>query len=263
MSLIDSYIETIKKELAEHNNDQIIQKNEELLSQKVGEISKTDSFFTLPLKNILSIVSKIDFSLVENNFECITNIIENFIKNHPNEEKEAIQFLNVFNVDSIESIDMQEIVSIFKLFPFSSLCSKLVQTYSNQQKDLDFDFEYENTRLQNQITELNEKLHKHYDTEKVFKPITSLPFFHTKDIFHAVWECNLNDVQYFIEIGKVNPNKFNKGKTPLMYAACNGNIPIIRYLVEKVGADVNLIEGKELRRAIDLAGQSGQIPAIQ
>ena len=59
-------------------------------------------------------------------------------------------------------MQMQELVSIFKFFSFSSLCSKLVQIDSNQRKDPEFDFEYEITRLQNQITELNEKLHKHY-----------------------------------------------------------------------------------------------------
>ena len=142
MPNIDSYVESIKKELAEQNNDEIIQKNEELLSQNVEEISNSDSFFSLPIKNILSIISKIDFSLVENNVKCITDIIRSFIKNRSNEEKEAIQLLNVINVDSI-NMQMQDIVSIFKLFPFSSLCSKLVQLYSNQQKDVEFDYEYE------------------------------------------------------------------------------------------------------------------------
>ena len=209
-------------------------------------------------------MSKIDFSLVENNIECITNIIGNFIKNHTNEEKEAIQFLNFINVDSID-MEMQEFISIFKLFSFSSLCSKLVQIYSNQQKELECDFEYEISCLQNQITELNEKLYKHYDEEKVFKPIITLPYFHTPNIFQSIWECNLNDVQYFIEICKDDPNKFHNGRTPLMYAACNGNIPIIRYLVEKAGADVNLVvEGDPFyREAIHLAAQNGQIPALQ
>ena len=69
MSKIGSYVNAINKELAEHNNNEIIQKNEEILLQNVEEFSKTDSFFSLPIKNILSIVSKIDFSLVEDNIE--------------------------------------------------------------------------------------------------------------------------------------------------------------------------------------------------
>ena len=263
MPVVDLYVDELKKELAANNNPNIINKNEELLSQHAEELTKSESFFSLPLNIILSIVSKIDFSLIDNSCECIVEIIKNYIKNNQDNQKDAIQFLNFINVDSIE-IGIQECISIFNLFPFSSICSKLTQIYSNQQKDLDFDFQYENDKLKQQIDDLKGKILQHYNKETVFRPVTNKSCYHSKNIFHAVWESNLIDLQYYIEQLGHSPDEIYEEKSLLMYAACSGNIPIIRYLVEKAGANLKLTEsGYEARMAIHFAASSGQIPALQ
>ena len=85
------------------NQNDTISKFEEISSENVEEISKNDSFFNLPLKNIFSSISKVEFNKIEENakiIQIIQNIVKNLIKKH-SEEKETILILQNLNITTI------------------------------------------------------------------------------------------------------------------------------------------------------------------
>ena len=56
-----------------------------MLSENVEELSKNENFFHLPLKNIFSVISRIDFNSIDefdDGFEILQNIIRNTIQEH-------------------------------------------------------------------------------------------------------------------------------------------------------------------------------------
>ena len=98
-----SFIEIVKQlsdEIKGKNRKDKILSYEELLSKEIEELSKCECFFNLPLNNIFSVISKVDFSENDNMVELIQNIIKNMIQAHY-EEKETILILQNINTNTI------------------------------------------------------------------------------------------------------------------------------------------------------------------
>ena len=55
-------VEKLKKEINERNRKDAIDNLEEMLSENVEELSKNEKFFYIPLKNIFSVISKVNFN---------------------------------------------------------------------------------------------------------------------------------------------------------------------------------------------------------
>ena len=85
-------VEKLKKEINKRNRKDAIDNLEEMLSENVEELSKNEKFFYIPLKNIFSVISKVNIKSIDesgNGFEILQNIIKNTINAHY-EEKETL-----------------------------------------------------------------------------------------------------------------------------------------------------------------------------
>ena len=88
---------------------------EKQLSKNIDELSKNENYFNLPLNNIFSVISKVDFNEIEESdkkIEIIQNIFKNLIIQHF-EEKETILILQNLNLATI-SFSFEEIFSILE-----------------------------------------------------------------------------------------------------------------------------------------------------
>ena len=99
-SSINSIIEKLENEIKGENREEIInQYEQDILREDIEEISNNEKFFSLPLQNIFSIISKIDFNAIKEKevngelnmftIEIIQNIIKNLMNAH-SEEKETV-----------------------------------------------------------------------------------------------------------------------------------------------------------------------------
>ena len=92
---VKKIVKQLEEEIQKPNTKEAIQILEEQLSKEIEELSKDENFFILPLKNIFSVISKIDFNEIkeeeeENNnkiIEIIQNIIKNIINKHFQEKE--------------------------------------------------------------------------------------------------------------------------------------------------------------------------------
>ena len=92
---IQEIVQKLEEEIKDKNRKGVINEYETKLSKKIEELSKNENFFNLPLKNIFSVISKVDFNEIEESEE-ITGTLQNIIKNTINkhfEEKETILIL--------------------------------------------------------------------------------------------------------------------------------------------------------------------------
>ena len=92
---IEQILIKLENEIKGECKKEVINTYEDLLSEEIEELSTNDFFFHLPLNNIFSVISKVDFSEIEENdktIEIIQNIIKNIINKHF-EEKETILIL--------------------------------------------------------------------------------------------------------------------------------------------------------------------------
>ena len=159
---MNEFNEFVKKleEVNGKNDETVIKSYEIELSKNIEELSNNENFFNLPLKSILSIISKVDFSKFPDNIkikEIIQNIIINLIDKHFN-EKETILILQNLNIETIP-FSYEEIFSILELI---TNCPVLVN-FCNFYKDqiiLPFkDYEYEIQQKNKEIEKLKQKIH--------------------------------------------------------------------------------------------------------
>ena len=108
-------LQKLEEEIKGENRNDTVSSFEQLLSENVEELSKNDFFCNLPLKNIFSVISKVDFNEIEENdkiIQIITSIIKNIIKKY-SEEKETILILQNLNLTTI-SFSCEELFSILE-----------------------------------------------------------------------------------------------------------------------------------------------------
>ena len=74
---VDQIVEKLKKEINQRNRKDVIFNIEEMLSENVEELSKNEKFFYILLKNIFSVISKVNFNSIDESddgFEILQNI---------------------------------------------------------------------------------------------------------------------------------------------------------------------------------------------
>ena len=262
MKLLNDIVKQIDKELKGKNRKDIIESYEKLLIENVEELSTNTNFFNLPLTNIFSVISKIDFNDIgENNkiIEIIQNIIKNTIEKHFN-EKETILILQNINTNS-NSLSEEEIVSILELITNCPILYKLCELFKNSFILPYRDYEYEIKQKDEEIKKLtkkilqfqryfNKNIEKQDDNSNITFPIKEKPKDFQPNIHIACKEGDLLSVQWLIEQEKINPNikveqtsiKLNLffGDTPLIIAARNDHLHIVQYLIEKQNVDLNI-----------------------
>ena len=93
---IEHIVRKLVHEINGKNRNDSIETLEEILSESVEDFSKNQNFFHLPLSNIFSIISRINFNSLDENDDILGilhNIISNTVKAHST-EKETLLLLH-------------------------------------------------------------------------------------------------------------------------------------------------------------------------
>ena len=140
---VEQVVEKLKNEINERNRKDIIDNLEEMLSENVKEISKNENFFQLPLKNIFSVISKINFNSIgesDDRYEILQNIIKNTINSHY-EEKETLLILQNVDISQL-SLSYEKIISILGLFTNCPILKQFYNLHNEKQQLPENDYEY-------------------------------------------------------------------------------------------------------------------------
>ena len=235
---MNAIIKKIHEEINGQKREDVLQFCEQVLNDNFEETATTLSFFKLPLEIIFSVISKQDFSDVENIDKLIQAFIKNTINAHE-KEKETIFLLHHLNTKDCY-FSLEQCVNILSSFKNVDLCTKLGRAFAEEYKDIDFDFEFQLQQKDKEIEELKRKIL----CELKFPPIKERPVDFQPDIFTAAKEGKLTSVQYIIEHEGIDKNLKDKyGETPLHIACRYGYIEIVEYLIEKAGANKEEVNG--------------------
>ena len=223
---------------------------EKEVAEEIEDSIASDSFFKLPLENIFSIVSKIDFLDVEDYSNLLKNIIKGTIKEHEN-DKDNLFLLYHIKAKGNKTVKLEECIEILQCFKNIELFSLLNDKYNEKNSTPEFDKDYEIIQQKEaEINELKKQLKRLQQNETLgkeleqnFPPIQKKPMFHEPDLFKAVIKGKLDSVQYLIEKQGVEinqqatkddeKNNINKGETALHIALKNNQEKIAKYLLLK------------------------------
>ena len=269
-----SFAQTVKKleeEIKGNNRKEDIESYEKELSKSVEELSKNEDFYNLPLINIFSVISKVNFNEIDENdkiLKIIQNIIKNIIKKHF-QEKETILILQNLNVKTI-SFSYDEIFSLLELIKNCPILVKFCHLHNDIDKEVDLDFDYELEQKDKEIEKLKQEINDNFDF--VFHPTSEKPKDYEPDIFKACKEGKMPSVYWLIEKEKEDQNKkveeehrllnIYKNDTPIHIASQNGHLLIVQYLIEKQNVDKD-IKGHSNRTPLHYASQGGHLPIVE
>ena len=100
---ITSAIKQISKEVKGARRKDVFDDLEDILVQNIEETSNIEDFFKLPLVNLLSIISKVDFTLISDKMKVLKilqNFVQKSVKAH-DEEKETKLLLQNIDITNI------------------------------------------------------------------------------------------------------------------------------------------------------------------
>ena len=156
---INQIVDALREEINGENRREVINELEEDLARKIKELSVYKDFFNLPLNNILSCISKVEFDFLEDDmFETLKNIISNTISAH-SAEKETILLLQYIRFEPC-LLDYDKISTILGLFNNCPLLVHLWDLYYEQTYELPIvNYDYEIMRLSKKIEKRTKKNH--------------------------------------------------------------------------------------------------------
>ena len=255
------------KELLEaisSNSKAKIDEAEKILVKNIRKISKESDFYKLPIGNIVSIVSKIDFAYECNVVKILQRIIENTTKNYPNE---SILLLPFIKENYLESLQIDECMTLLKSFTSCPLCLKLNQLFEYEKsllkRDIEYEKAYDEEKMKKEEQRRKENI-KIFELPNPFKfySLNSLPDDYEEDIFKAIEMAKLTSIRWNIEKRGYDVNmKDDMGRSLLHLAARQGFLDIVQYLISK-GADIS-IRNKTMNTPLHWAIRYGQIHAVQ
>ena len=258
-----------ENEIREQNRIDNINNLENILSENIQELSTNQKFFNLPLINIFSVISKANFDEIEESEDKILAIIQNIIKNiieKHSKEKETILILQNINKTSFS---YEEILSLLELITNCPILVDFCKLYKEQKQLPEKDYEYEiNQKKKNkEINHLKQEINK-----DLFHPITYKPKDFQSNIFAACKEGKFQSVQWLIEKDCVDKNEkvketnfqlgIFKDDAPIHIATANGNLQIIKYLIENQNVDINL-KGSGNWTPLHYACKNGSLPIVE
>ena len=141
---IDKIIIKLRDELHGENRKDKIQDYENVLCDYGEELSKNTNFFQLPLTNINSVFSKIDFNIIDES-NAKVGLLQNFIKNTIEshlDEKETLFLLYSIDPSSL-SLSFEEILSILILFTNCPILNQFCELCNEKQQLPEKDYEFE------------------------------------------------------------------------------------------------------------------------
>ena len=208
---ISSTIKAFSEEIKGEKRKEIIDSLENLLIQNIAEISNFEPFFQLPLANIFSIISKVDFSLMNdkiNILKILQNFVQNSIKIH-SEEKETILLLQNIDITNLP-LSLEEIFSILEKFTNCPILAQFCDLYIEKQKLLEKDYEYVIKQKDQEIQKLKLQIKK-LETNQISKTQNGIQTISEKtdfvsNIFNACREGKLTSIKWFIEKKNIDKN---------------------------------------------------------
>ena len=263
-------VRKLEEEIKGENRKYLINEYETNLSKEIEKLSNNEEIFNLPLNNIFSVISQVNFQETEDEhdkiIEYIHNIIRNINKTHF-EEKETILILQNINIKT-NSFTFEEIFSFLELITNCPLLVHFCDLYHEQNQAVDIDYEYEIKEKDQEIEKLKNEINHNYQQHKNlinFAQITEKPKDFEPYIFKACMDGKLESVQWLIEIENEDkflkvenspnfrpPSHINGNDTPIHTATQYGHLPIVQYLVDKQNVDPN-IQGYRKRTPLHIA----------
>ena len=235
---VQHIVNKLKKEINERNRKDIIDNLEEMLSENSKELSKNQSFFQLPLKNVLEVISRISFNSFDESddvCEILQCIIKNTISAHYKEKKTLLILQNI-DISQI-FLTYENILSLFELFTNCPILQYFCNLYNERQQLPEKDYEYELNQKDKEIEKMKSQII--LEKPKDFEP----------DIFKACKFGKLSSVQWLIEKEHIDKNKkvdrtdfsndFYRDDTAIHISCSNGNLPIVEYLIGKQKVDID------------------------
>ena len=258
MSLTKDFDDVVKKledEVKSNNSKDEIDKLIQILSQDLEKLSKTNSFYQLPLTTIFLVLSNENICIDDDNISFLKIIIHNVIKNHK-EEKETIFLLQILKTN--QNIALDDLICLLEDFTDSPILKDIVKQYKYQNQDVEVDYQYEIESKEKIIKNKNEEIEKLENEKALLKqdmeykdddypPITKKPDHFNSDLLKACEKGDFESIRYLIEIQGEDKEKRNRfGSTPLHIASRYGYFPIVRYLVKKQNAFIDSQNDNEL-----------------
>ena len=247
MNTINQLLELVHKK---ENKD--ISSLEKEIAEEIENSVECDSFYKLPLENIYSIVSKIEFLDVDNYSNILKNIIKGTIKEHEN-ERETLFLLYHIKAKGNNTLKLEDCIEVLQCFKNIELFSLLNEKYNENISTPEIDKDYEIIQQKNkEIEELKKQMKQlkgsHRDELigkelEQFAPIQKKPMFFEPDLFKAVIKGKLDSIQYLLDLQGVDinqqttkddkKNNILKGDTALHIALKINQEKIARYLFLK------------------------------
>ena len=270
---LNKIVKKLAEKIKANESQDKINNFEDILSENIEELSKNEEFFNLPLKNIFSVISKVDFSEIDENdkiIEIIQNIIKNIILNH-SDEKETILILQNIDTKTISFSSYEEIFSLLELITNCPILVNYCNLYKDDKQLASRDYDFELLQKDEEVKDLKKELVK---LRNKFPPIIDKPKDFEPNIFRACKDGKLTSVQWLIE--KENENvyqilmkkngidSFNigEGDSPIHVAARNGHLQIVQYLIERQNVEKNT-KGNLERTPLHYACLNDYLPIVQ
>ena len=217
----------------------------EVLGENIEETIEEESFFQLPTKEILDVVSMSN----TRDIDLIREIVSQMNKT---KSEETILLLNVINSDEFSFEETMDVISMFSESP---VCRKAGELFNEFKEKLVQKKEDEIKELKSEIEELNKP---HVDS-----PITEKPDDFESDIHEAAKSGKLTSIKYLVEVNNEDPGaKDFQGRTPMIYAAEQGHIDIVKYLNEKCKVNPEEIDNSS-RTPLIYAAKYGRIDVVK
>jgi hypothetical protein len=214
-------ISKLSELLGKGGRENAIEKFKDVLAEAIVETVSEDSFYSLPKKEILTILKK---SKIEN-VELLSSIVSQMIN------KMGEKSCSLLKVIDPKDATFEECISIISQFDKCPICRRIGQLHDDYKKLPDIDYEHENKELKREIEKLK-KLNK----KTRFPRVSKKPEDFESDIHKAAAEGKLKSVQYLAE--QRIEAKDNNGKTPIIIASENDHLDVIKYLHEECHANV-------------------------
>ena len=263
---VSEAVERMREEINGKNRKDVIGELEKILVENVEELSKNDDFFHFPLTNILSLMSKVDFSMITGKYNLL-EVLHNFVKGTINahfKEKGTIMLLQGIDIAKL-CLSYDEIYSIIELFTNCPILKQFCKLHKENQTQPEIDYDYELHQKDEIIKKLqkeNAELLEH-QTTMYFSPINEKPEDFEQDMFKACKEGKLSSVQWLIEKEGFLPfKKLADFDCPIHIATRSGHLPIVQYLVEIYNVDIDS-KGYWDRTPLHFACQKGHLPIVQ
>ena len=224
--------------------------HENVLINNITEASKEESFYSLSIENISSILSQIDFNEIEDSLELIKTILGRTYKIHGNE---TIILLNSFKTKNFPNFTLTNYIEILSEIKSSEIFSKIEELYTIETTQPQIDWEYEVQERENQIKALTTELEpkrKKREERNILNSAENFPFNderpddYESNPFVACAKGKLSSIQYFYE----NENQRNKyenielkdinQRTPIFFACKYGHLYLVRYFIEKLHVNI-------------------------